>query len=363
VSSNLLETTRTIGKIKLEEFTLESGQVMTDIVVAYEKAGNPQGPVILLCHALTGNQFAYGSQEEPGWWRGLIGPGGYIDINTFQIITFNVLGGCSGSTGPGEINPSTGMPYRDAFPFVTVRDMVRAQRQALEVMEIPRLFAVLGGSLGGMQAMEWAVQFPYFIEKVFALAATPFLSDYGIAFNHLSIHAIKNDPVYKSGQRAEGERIAGLEIARMAGLLTYRQPKLFNSRFKREVRENVCGRPYYQVESYLDYQGEKLTNRFNVDSYLSLLYAMNAHDIGNKLGGWKRAASQIQAEVYCLGYAGDLLYPPEAIEEFVRHTRYGTYYHIETDFGHDGFLVEFEKWGPLIKEALSIERRLKYGTY
>jgi homoserine O-acetyltransferase len=317
-----------------------------------------------LCHALTGNQEAYGTSENPGWWRGLIGSDGYIDINQFQIITFNVLGGCSGSTGPASTNTETGEPYRKDFPFITVRDMVRAERYALEVLGIPRLLAVIGGSLGGMQALEWAVQFPYLIEKVFVLAATPYLNDYGIAFNRLAIHAIENDPVYKSGNRADGERLVGLEIARMAGLLTYRQPKLFNDRFQRTIRDaDSEGKSFYQVDSYMTYQGGKLTTRFDVDSYLTLLYAMNAHDIGDKLGGWKRAASQIQAEVHAFGYEGDLIYPPEAIEEFVRYTRYGTFYSIETDFGHDGFLVEFDKWGPYIKEALSQERRLKYGTY
>jgi homoserine O-acetyltransferase/O-succinyltransferase len=361
---NLLETNRKVGKVKIGDFALESGQVITDAELAYEITGNTKGPVLLLCHALTGNQHAYGSEEEPGWWRGLIGHEGYIDTNLYQVITFNVLGGCSGSTGPAKVNPETGKPYHKTFPFVTVRDMVRAQRQALDVLAVPRLFAVLGGSLGGMQAMEWAVQYPYFMEKVFIFAATPFLSDYGVGFNRMAIHAIVNDPVYRSGRRAEGERLVGLEIARMAGLLTYRQPKLFNERFQREVREtDIEGKPYFQVDSYLNYQGEKLTKRFDVDSYLTLLYAMNAYDIGDKLGGWKRAASQIQAEVHAFGYEGDLLYPPEVIEGFVKHTRYGTFYSIETDFGHDGFLVEFEKWGPYVKNALVQERRLQYGTY
>ncbi|MBY6037786.1 homoserine O-acetyltransferase [Fictibacillus nanhaiensis] len=360
----MLETTRKIGKVKIGDFTLESGQVIMDAELAFEKAGNSTGPVILLCHALTGNQYAYGTKEHPGWWRGLIGAGCYIDTNHYQVITFNVLGGCSGSTGPTSVNEKTGSSYRNTFPFVTVRDMVRAERQALEVLGIPRLLAVLGGSLGGMQALEWAVQFPYLIEKVFVFAATPYLSDYGIAFNRIAITAIENDSVYKSGKREEGERLVGLEIARMVGLLTYRQPKLFNDRFQREVRErDADGKPFFQVDSYLTYQGEKLTRRFDVDSYLTLLYAMNAHDIGNKLGGWKRAASQIQAEVYCFGYEGDLLYPPDVMEDFVKHTRYGTFYSIDTDFGHDGFLVEFEKWGPIVKEALIQERRLRYGTY
>lgn len=361
---NLLETTRKIGKVRIGEFALESGRVITDAELAFEKTGNASGPVILLCHALTGNQYAFGSEEDPGWWRGLIGPGQYIDTNQFQVITFNVLGGCSGSTGPTKTDPETGEPYGKTFPFVTVRDMVRAQRQALGILGVPRLFAVLGGSLGGMQALEWAVQFPYFLEKVFVFAATPYLSDYGVAFNRLALHAIESDPVYKSGNYDSSEELKGLEIARMAGLLTYRQPKLFNERFNREVKATDDeGKPFFQVDSYLTYQGEKLTKRFNIDSYVSLLYAMNAHDIGDKLGGWERAASQIQAEVHAFGYEGDLLYPPEAIEDFVKHTRFGTYYSIQTDFGHDGFLVEFEKWGPYVKEALRQERRLQYGTY
>jgi homoserine O-acetyltransferase len=348
---------RLTGKVNIGSLKLDSGEQLHGAELAYEAAGNLKGPVILVCHALTGSHHAAGTEAEPGWWSGLIGNGKYVDTSVFCVVTFNVLGGCSGSTGPLSIDQRTGERYRSSFPFVSVRDMVRAQKNALDILGITELQAVMGGSLGGMQAFEWAVQYPEFMKQLFIFAATPALSDYGIAFNRISIEAIKNDPEWNNGNYKDGAVLKGLEIARMTGLVTYRTPVLFDGRFQREEAERKDGgegaEPYYQVESYMNYQGVKLARRFDANSYLKLLYAMNGHDAGRGRGGWQEAAKLIQADLYAFGFEGDILYDPEIIKNSVQAVPNSTYIHVNTQFGHDGFLTQFEKWGLHVEAALN----------
>ncbi|HWO76590.1 MAG TPA: homoserine O-acetyltransferase [Bacillus sp. (in: firmicutes)] len=337
--------------VQIGDIILESGDCLSAVEVAYERAGNFNGPAVLVCHALTGNHFAVGTNKNPGWWSGLIGPGGYIDTNEFQVITFNVLGGCNGTTGPTSTNPHTGEPYRGSFPYPTIRDLVRVQKRALELLKIRSLHAVAGGSLGGMQVQEWGLLYPTFINHLIVLASTPELSDYGMAFNRIAIEAIQNDPYWNDGFYDPNAELKGLEIARMTGMITYRTPQLFSKRFEREVREE--GSPtLYQIDSYLIYQGKKLRQRFDANSYLRLLHAMNSHDIGRGRGGWEKASRQIQAKVLALGFKGDLLYETSRIAEFAATVPNGHFFEVDTVFGHDGFLVEFDKWGPHIKRAL-----------
>ncbi|GAA0318447.1 homoserine O-acetyltransferase [Bacillus carboniphilus] len=344
-----------LNTVNIGAFVLESGEVLHEVEVAYERTGNPGGPTILVCHALTGNQFTVGTIEEPGWWSGLIGPEHIIDTHYFQIITFNVLGGCNGSTGPTSINPQTKKPYQGDFPYPTVRDLVHAQKKALDQLGISSLHAVMGGSLGGMQVMEWGILYPSFMDYLIVLASTPEMSDYGMAFNRIAIEAIQNDPAWNGGYYDASAQIKGLDIARMVGMVTYRTPQLFTDRFNRETKTE--GFPAeYQIDSYLNYQGEKLRKRFDANSYLRLLHTMNNHDIGRGRGGWKKAASQIKAPVLCLAYNGDLLYESTRIQEFADEVPNGTFIEVDTIFGHDGFLVEFEKWGPLLKEELETRK-------
>lgn len=345
--------TRQTGTISIGSFCLESGVELPEVHLAYEKVGPDAAPAVLVCHALTGNQFAVGSREEPGWWAGLIGSGKSVDTEKFQVITFNVLGGCSGSTGPLTPDPKTGKPYRNKFPHVTIRDMVRAQEKALARMGVQQLKAVIGGSLGGMQVLEWGLCFPEKMETLFVLAATPFLSDYGIAFNRVGIEVIENDPGFHGGEYSNPGEVKGFEIARMTGMITYRSPDLFADRFSRSRSgQEKNGKPIYEVESYLKYQGEKITERFDVNSYLTLLYAMNDHDIGRGRRDWKDALNLYQAKVIGIGYKGDLIYPPSLMKQFVCEVRDGTFYEVDTKYGHDGFLVEFDKWGPMIQHHL-----------
>lgn len=351
---------RDTGTISIGDLQLESGKTLADVELAYERVGFTDNPVILVCHALTGTQYAIGSNDNPGYWSKLIKPGGYVDLEKYQVISFNVIGGCNGSTGPLSTNPKTGEPYQTSFPFVTIRDMVKAQYLALQQLGINHLKAVIGGSLGGMQVLEWGMCYPDKMDALFPLAVTPYLNDYAIAFNNIARLSILQDPKWNNGYYSKDEVPEhGLSLARMVGMITYRSSDLFNERFGREQRgpvgishEEIA----YEIESYLDYQGKKLTKRFDANSYLYLLKAMDTHDIGRERGGWKEAAKQIQAPLFALGYTGDLLFPTKEFKQLVDYLEVlgkpCSFEEVVTQFGHDGFLVEFEKWGYLIQEKL-----------
>ncbi|MYL69565.1 homoserine O-acetyltransferase [Halobacillus litoralis] len=339
---------RTNQSISIGTFTFESGEVLSDVELAYERYGPTNAPVILVCHALTGNQLAVGSRDERGWWAGLIGEDCPIDTNRYQVITFNVLGGCHGSTGPASVNPDTGKPYRQTFPKVTIRDMVHAQYEALQHLGITHVHAIAGGSLGGMQTYEWGLLYPDFMKKLFILAATPYLSDYGIAFNHIGARAIKSDPHFLNGDYHSNEDLRGFEIARMTGMVTYRSSTLFEKRFDRSYNTDTS----YEIQSYLDYHGDKIKERFDANSYLYLLEAMNNHDIGRGRNGWAQAAKQYKAEVHTFSFEHDLLYPEALIQPFSTFCKKGKHHHIPTDYGHDGFLVEFDRWGKWVEDQL-----------
>lgn len=348
------------GTIVIDQIQLESGQTLEEVEVAYERSGNRNKPIILICHALTGNQHTVGNDNNPGWWSGLIGDNRYLTTNDWQIITFNVLGGCNGTTGPTSKNPRTNLPYQSNFPFITVRDMVTVHFQALNRLGITHIHAAIGGSLGGMQVLELGIMYPDFVDNLFPLAVTPCFSDYGIAYNTIARKAIINDPLWKSGKYDSNHPpIDGLSSARMIGMITYRSASLFNKRFARKEKEawgNNHQEKSFDIESYLYYQGEKLTNRFDANSYLYLLKAMDSHDIGRGRGGWINALNSIKAKVTALGFKDDLIYQPEALKDMIDILKMNhqpvSFHLIETDFGHDGFLVEFKKWAPKILEGL-----------
>ncbi|UFT98480.1 homoserine O-acetyltransferase [Radiobacillus kanasensis] len=353
---------RETGTISIGDLPLESGTILPDVELVYEKAGPKNAPVILICHALTGSHEAVGDKENPGYWSGLVKESGHVDLKKYQTLSFNVLGGCNGSTGPLSINPKTGKPYQTDFPFVTVRDMVFAQKKALDILGVAHMRAVLGGSLGGMQVLEWGVLYPDFMDMLLPLAVTPYLSDYAIAFNNIARLAIFQDPKWNNGnysQDAIPEH--GLSLARMVGMITYRSGDLFNERFGREQRGPVGVTHQeiaYEIESYLDYQGKKLTKRFDANSYLYLLKAMDTHDLGRGRNGIEEAITQIKAPVYAIGYEGDLLFPTKDLESFIdslqKSGHPADFHKVETRFGHDGFLVEFEKWGHLLEGKLEL---------
>jgi homoserine O-acetyltransferase/O-succinyltransferase len=346
------------GVINIGDFETENGVTIQNVQIAYERAGRTTAPIILVCHALTGNQYSVGTPEEPGWWAGLIGPGKHIDTNKWQTITMNVLGGCNGSTGPLALGQS-GQPYRSQFPFVSVRDIVNSQFLALKTLGIEKVHAIIGGSLGGMQVLEWGILYPSFANILFPLATAPFMSDFGMAYNAIARFAILNDPEWKDGNYEDNPR-TGLSIARMLGMISYRSPALFNQRFNREHREN-WGKNHdeiaYQVDSYLQYQGKKFLQRFDTNSYLYLLKAMDHHDIGRNRRSWRKALTAITAKVIAISFKEDIIYPANLlaaiVQECQKNHSQSRHYEVDTIFGHDGFLVEFEKWGHLVEEELN----------
>lgn len=332
-----------MGTVSIGNLVLESGHVLEGAELAYERSGDLSAPAILICHALTGDQCAVGSAEIPGWWRGLAGPGGAVDTKKYQVISFNVLGGCNGSTGPLSLNPVTGKPYRSDFPLLTIKDMVNAEYQALKALGINKLKAVIGGSLGGMKALEWGAMYPDMTESIVPLAVTPAFSSYALAFNHIGIRAIENDPDFQNGNYVGSPDFNGFHLARIAGMISYRSGKLFNDRFGR----SQSGKKF-EVEAYLDYQGRKLAQRFDANSYLILLKAMNSHDMGGR---------KIRIPIFSVSYTHDLLYPAELMIPWLKEQPEARWEVVETDFGHDGFLVEFEKWSGSIQAFLQTKKQ------
>jgi homoserine O-acetyltransferase/O-succinyltransferase len=338
------------GIVEIGNLLLESGVVLDQVHLAYEWAKNDHAPTVLVCHALTGNHKVIGTETKPGWWNGLVGDGKSVDTNEFSVISFNVLGGCDGSTGPLSINPKTNRPYRQTFPEITIRDMVHAERKALSFLGIDKLHTVIGGSLGGMRALEWGILYPDDMNLLLPLAVTPSLSAYGIAFNCIGLHAIESDDDFANGNYEDSADVKGFETARMAGMVTYRSSQLFNERFARD--ESNSGE--YEVESYLHHIGKKITTHFDPNSYCTLLRAMNTHDIGRGRGGIREAAKQIKAKTVLMGFTHDLIYPPESIRTFAHQLTNSNFCLINTEFGHDGFLTEYNKWGLFIKQSMEV---------
>ncbi|WP_232796712.1 homoserine O-acetyltransferase MetX [Kyrpidia spormannii] len=362
------------GVVKVGPVTLDSGRVLDEVDIAYEAYGDPENArdrTILVCHALTGDAHAGNLDGQPGWWDGLIGPGRVLDTNRFYIVCSNVLGGCAGSTGPASPGPD-GRPWGLRFPPITIRDMVEAQRLWLEKLGITHLYAVIGGSMGGMQALEWAVTYPDRVERCIPIATSARLSAMAIAYNDVMRLAIMNDPAWNGGDYYNGEKpAAGLALARMVGMITYRGPQLYNARFGRSVvgREEEDGpvdfEARFQVESYLRYQGEKLVRRFDANSYLYLIKAMDLHDIGRGRGGVAAAYARTEAEFLCIGIDSDMLYPAaeqiEIAEGLAATGKRVEYREIRSVYGHDAFLVEFQQMSAALSEFLNPAARSVYA--
>ncbi|WP_035171980.1 homoserine O-acetyltransferase MetX [Caldanaerobius polysaccharolyticus] len=342
-------------------FTTESGYTFDELTIAYEVYGKPdiyKNNIVLVLHALSGDSHAAGRYSEddkkPGWWDGLIGPGKYIDTEKYCVICSNVLGGCQGTTGPSSINPRTGKPYASDFPEINIRDMVRVQKILLDYLGISHLKAVIGGSMGGMQALEWAVTYPTMMDKTIVIAATPVLSPFNIAFNYIGITAILNDPNWNNGyyydKKLKPDK--GLSLARMIGMITYKSDELFDIRFGRE--QDPQGK--FQCERYLEHHGQSFLKRFDANSYICILKAMNAHDISKPYGTMKKALQRIKSELLVVGIDTDIIYPPKYLKEFVSNlSRVGgcaVYCEISSNQGHDSFLVDIDLLGPAVKNFI-----------
>jgi homoserine O-acetyltransferase len=349
---------------------LESGKKLDGVKIAYESWGElkPDGSnAVLILHALTGDSHAFGSATKAhptaGWWNGVIGPGLAIDTNKYFVVAPNMLGGCQGSTGPTSLDKK-GKEYGPRFPYITIRDQVTAQVELSRQLGIKCWKAIIGGSMGGMQVLEWAIEHPEAMEKIAVLAAPAFSNAPPIALNSVQLEAIKADPAFNEGDyydAAAGKGpYRGLALARRMALLNYRSPEELNVRFERAWQSKV--NPFgdggrFAVESYLDFHGNKFTRRFDANSYLTLVEAMNSHDIARGRGSIKKAIQKIKAEMLLVGIDSDRLFPvpsQEVIAESGPKKLFGNkLFVIKSDYGHDGFLIEADKVGKLLKRLLS----------
>lgn len=348
--------------------TPESGGRLGPITVAYETYGTSNGAnAVLILHALTGDSHVAGryrpEDPKPGWWDPLVGPGKAFDTERYFVVCSNVLGGCQGTTGPASLDPATGLPYGPDFPVITVRDMVQVQRALVERLGIRRLLAVAGGSLGGMQALEWAVQFPDQVAGSIPIAANARFHAQGIAFNEVQRRAILNDPAWQAGRYYPGPGpVAGLAVARMLGMITYRSLQSMEEQFGRQVRRGGEDAPWqdfdphFSVETYLEHQGEALVRRFDANSYLYLSKAMDLHDVSRGFPSYEAALARIRARMLVVGIRSDLLFPPQQqrdlTQDLLRAGVDARYLEMDSPWGHDAFLVDHHLLAPTIRDFL-----------
>jgi len=336
--------------IKIGDLTLESGEVLPDITIAYQTWGelNDQGTnAILVNHALTG------WSDVPGWWPSIVGPGLPLDSNKYFVICPNVIGGCQGSTGPSSLAPD-GKRWGSRFPVLTIRDMVAAELRLTDLLGITRYELSVGPSLGGMRSLEWAIDHPDRVAAICTIGSSAVATGDQIGGASIQIRAIKSDPYFNGGDYYEQERgpDSGMGIARRIAHLTYRTESEMDVRFGRELQGDETGR--YAVESYLDHQAAKLARRFDANTYIVLTEAMNSHDVGRGRGGVGAALGGITVPVSVVSIDTDRLFPVRLQEEIVELTP--TALPLETissPFGHDGFLIEVDSMGELLRKALN----------
>jgi homoserine O-acetyltransferase len=351
-----------------DQMPLESGQKLGPITLAYETYGElnaERDNAILVCHALSGDAHVAGfhapEDKAPGWWDVMVGPGKAFDTDEYFVICANIIGGCKGSTGPASINPATGRPYALSFPVVTVKDMVDAQKRLIDHLGIERLYAVVGGSMGGMQALEWAVSYPDGVRLVLPIATTSKLSPQAIAFNEVGRQAITADPDWMAGEYY-GKTIPfrGLSIARMIGHITYLSDESMHRKFGRRLQDRAeYGYDFvtdFQVESYLHHKGDSFVNRFDANSYLYITKAMDYFDLGRAHGSLEAAFAKTKARFLVASFSSDWLFPPYQSREIVSALRKSNievvYAEIQTGYGHDAFLLEAEELTKLVSGFL-----------
>jgi homoserine O-acetyltransferase/O-succinyltransferase len=371
---------------------LDSGRSLSPVRVAYETYGTlspTRDNVILVCHALSGDAHAAGFAKAPaeestrdgfgatdrdgtagkglGWWDGMIGPGKAFDTDRYFVVSTNLLGGCRGTTGPSSVNPATGKPYGPDFPVITVADMVRTERAFLDVLGIERLAAVAGGSLGGMQALEWAVLFPDQVDSIVAIASTHGLHPQGLAWNAIAREAIMRDPAWQGGSYYGTGTApdAGMGVARMVGHVTYLSSQALDAKFGRRLQDSddiryTLTEPEFQVESYLRHQADSFVRRFDANTYLVTSRALTYFDLAREHGGGSlaRALSDVKARTLLISFSSDWLYPPSGSAEIASALSVSgkpvESHVIEAPYGHDCFLLEEARQTPIIRRFLGV---------
>jgi homoserine O-acetyltransferase len=358
-------------------FALEGGGVLRDITIAFETWGELSADAsnaVLVCHALTGDAHAAGKSGPghpvPGWWDDLIGPGRALDTDRYFVVCANVLGGCQGSTGPSSLDPADGRAYGSRFPVVSIRDMVRTQAALADHLGVSQWLSVVGGSMGGMQVLEWGVMFPDRVRSIAPIATCGAATAQQIAFSSVQRSTIALDPNWRDGDyydAAPGEGPhQGLALARELAQTTYRSDRAFTQRFDRaELDSTDDGFDLWQrfdVEGYLDYHGAKLVRRFDANTYLAISRAMDLHDVGRGRGGVDRALARVGVPTLTMSVDTDELYYPYQ-QEAIRDTLLANGTPVEhvviaSDHGHDGFLLETDQIAPALTSFLSeVEKR------
>jgi homoserine O-acetyltransferase len=359
--------------VQTEKFTtplaLDCGRTLPSYELVYETYGklNKQGSnAVLICHALSGDHHAAGyytmQDKKPGWWDTCIGPGKPIDTNKFFVVSLNNLGGCKGSTGPNTINPETDKPYGPDFPIITVRDWVKSQARLADVLGISQWAAVIGGSLGGMQALQWAIDYPKHLRHCIVIAAAPKLTAQNIAFNEVARQAILNDPDFHEGHYYQYDAVPrqGLMLARMLGHITYLSDDAMRNKFGRELREGKLNFGFdveFQVESYLRYQGRSFVDRFDANTYLLMTKCLDYFDPASEHNNNLSAAlAKVLAKFLVISFTSDWRFSPARSREIVKalldNKKQVTYAQITANQGHDAFLMPIPHYIRVFKKYM-----------
>ncbi|MCL2334939.1 MAG: homoserine O-acetyltransferase [Endomicrobia bacterium] len=362
-------TENSIGIVETQYFNfdrlvLESGKELADVTVAYEtygKLSEAKDNAVLIVHAFTGDAHAAGfhkGDDKPGWWDNMIGPGKAFDTDKYFIICSNVLGGCSGTTGPSSINKKTGKPYALEFPVITIVDMVAAQKKLIDFIGIKKLLSVAGGSMGGMQVLQWAVSYPESVASAIPIATTMKHSPQQIAFNEVARQSIMGDVAWNNGNYYDkGQPERGLAVARMVGHITYMSDKSMEEKFSRNLKDKAYSFSFasdFEVEGYLRYRGDSFVRRFDANSYLYITKAMDYFDVSGKK--FVHEAKKKDINFLVISFKSDWLYPSYQSEEIVKQLKLkgynATYIEIKSTYGHDAFLVEADDETRIIKHFL-----------
>lgn len=355
-----------------EPLLLESGKALPEYTIAYETYGElneSKDNALLVLHALTGDAHAAGKRsaddKKVGWWNDMIGSGKAFDTDKYFVISSNMLGGCSGTTGPGSINPTTGKPYGLDFPVITIEDAVKVQKKLIDFLGVKKV-VVAGGSMGGMQALEWAVNYPDMVGACIVIASTSKLSAQSIAFNAIGRNAILSDPNFNNGNyyQTENQPERGLAIARMVGHVTYlcedAMQNKFARRFQDKDKPDFDFNIDFQVESYLEHQGQTFVERFDANSYLYITKAVDLYDTAQKHGSLESAFKNTKAKFLLMSFTTDWLFPTsqskEIVDALVKAGKDVSFCEIKSPCGHDAFLLEFETQTKIVKSFLGTTR-------
>jgi homoserine O-acetyltransferase len=356
-----------------DSLSLDCGSMLTRVDVAYETYGalnSSRSNAILVLHAFSGDAHAAGVHNltgRPGWWDNMIGPGKAFDTERYFVVCSNILGGCAGTTGPSSIDPLTGKPFAMMFPVITVGDIVRLQKKLIDHLGISKLLAVAGGSMGGMQALEWAVAYPEFVASAIPIATTHRHSAQQIAFNEVGRQAVMADPDWNAGNYYGGKLPArGLSVARMVGHITYMSDESMKHKFGRRLRgKDSPGFDFsaeFEVESYLRYRGSQFVDRFDANSYLYITKAMDYFDLSAGRGSLAAALELAKARFLLVSFSSDWLYPSYQSQEIVRalrsRNRDVAYCELESDYGHDAFLVTVDEQAEVVRGFLASTSRM-----